>query len=382
MENLRKFNTQEEYQEWKDGDDYVYPSVCKVGDEVVYNDYPEPFWIEVLEDVIVKCSLTENSTTHYTAVKYSIDKQNWNTFTEGGVVLRTGKKLYLQYKIGNANTYLKYLKLDVSGRFNVGGSIASLEFGADYLNNDKSHSFVRFSSLFTNARSIINAKDLILINSSSTTGNTATYSGMFHDCSLLETAPRLPRNSVANGFFDMFNSCSSLTKAPTLFNNGDIQKEELTQMFFGCSKLSYIKMLYTGAFGSDASLWVKGVSPTGTFIANSNRTDFTRGISGIPEGWDLYLYDVDNDRYVVKFKVNDIPYEYYTDEPRDVTWQEFIDSEQNTNNFYSASNHFPYHPIRSKNGYVLLDGNYVTPDDKIILNTSYTIGQPTETTEE
>ena len=54
MENLKKFNTQEEYQAWKDGDDYVYPNVCKVGDEVIYNGYPEPFWIEALEDVSVK----------------------------------------------------------------------------------------------------------------------------------------------------------------------------------------------------------------------------------------------------------------------------------------------------------------------------------------
>lgn len=53
MENLKKFNTQEEYQVWKDGDDYVYPSVCKVGDEVIYNNYPDYFWIEALEDLKV-----------------------------------------------------------------------------------------------------------------------------------------------------------------------------------------------------------------------------------------------------------------------------------------------------------------------------------------
>lgn len=89
-------------------------------------------------------------------------------------------------------------------------------------------------------------------------------------------------------------------------------------MFKGCSNLSYIKALFTQAFDSSYNStenWVEGVSPTGTFIANSKRTDFTRGVSGIPEGWDLYLYDEDKDKYVVKFKINNIPYEYYTDEP-------------------------------------------------------------------
>ena len=46
MEKLKKFNTKEEYLEWKDSDDYSYPNVCKVADEIVYNDYPDPFWIE------------------------------------------------------------------------------------------------------------------------------------------------------------------------------------------------------------------------------------------------------------------------------------------------------------------------------------------------
>lgn len=88
-------------------------------------------------------------------------------------------------------------------------------------------------------------------------------------------------------------------------------------MFSGCSSLSFIKDLTVGNRNSPND-WVEGVSPTGTFIANVNRTNFTRGVNGIPEGWDLYLYDEDKDRYVVKFKVNGIPYEFYTDEPRDV----------------------------------------------------------------
>ena len=102
---------------------------------------------------------------------------------------------------------------------------------------------------------------------------------------------------------------------------------------------------------------------------------------GIPEGWDLYLYDEDNDRYVVKFTVNNIPYEFYTDKPRSVRWDEFCNSEHNTNGFnYPIGS--PYGPVKSGSDFILLDGNKVMEDAKIVLNASYTIGQPTETTEE
>ena len=54
MNNLKKFKTESEYKAWKDGDDYVFPNICKVGEEVAYNNYPDPFWIEALEDVTVR----------------------------------------------------------------------------------------------------------------------------------------------------------------------------------------------------------------------------------------------------------------------------------------------------------------------------------------
>jgi hypothetical protein len=42
MENLRIFDTQEKYEAWKDSDDYVFPNICKVGEEIIYNDFPDP----------------------------------------------------------------------------------------------------------------------------------------------------------------------------------------------------------------------------------------------------------------------------------------------------------------------------------------------------
>lgn len=384
MENLKKFNTQKEYQAWKDGDDYVYPNVCKVGDDVVYNDYPEPFWVEALEDVSVKFTNSWQASSY--CGYWSFDNTNWSAWSNE-VIVRKGEKLYLTYSYATGERWLW-----VSGKYNVGGSILSLVHGKDYLNYD-SHNFV-FQYLFKNALSVVSAKELVLatVFGNTNSNNSGMYYQLFNNCTLLEEAPRLPTALAAGCYNGMFNNCSSLYKAPSLLatkstvvTNG--YAYYYRGMFTGCSNLSYIKMLLPFAFNGEDSTgnwsgnWVSGVSPTGTFIASSKRTDFTRGVNGIPVGWDLYLYDEDNDRYVVKFKVNGIPYEFYTDRPRSVPWDEFCSSEYNTNGFtYMIGS--PYGPVKSGSDFILLNGNQVMEDDKIVLNASYTIGQPTETTEE
>lgn len=383
MENLKKFNTQEEYQAWKDGDNYVYPNVCKVGDEVIYNGYPEPFWIEALEDVSV--GFTSNWQESNYCGYWSFDNTNWRAWSNK-VTVRKGEKLYLTY---NSSAGEKWLW--VSGKYNVGGSILSLVYGKDYLNYN-THDFV-FQHLFKNALSVVSAKELVLATDfKSTSSNTSgMYYQLFNNCTLLEEAPRLPNALSAGCYNGMFNNCSSLYKAPSLLatksaiNNG--YAYYYRGMFTGCSNLSYIKMLLPMAFdGTDTTSnwsgnWVKGVSSTGTFIANSKRTDFTRGPHGIPEGWDLYLYDEDKDRYVIKFKVNDIPYEYYTDKPKDITWNQFINSEYNTNGFVVGDGKGSV-DVRLGNDRVLYNGKLILYTDNIILNATYTIGQPTATTTE
>lgn len=373
MNNLKKFNSKAEYQAWKDGDDYVFPNICKVGEEVVYNDYPEPFWIEALEDITVDFKYY-NGNSNTSVGSYSFDKISWTNMPYGGVVVRTGQKLYI------IHGSLSYNKLVISGKFNVGGSILSLDYSLDYLQytTHKNNNF----NLFSDAKQVVSAKDLVLAIPRT------SYSGLFYKCALLVDSPKLI-GKIKN--FDVsleyaYKGCTSLTKAPTIpeLKSGDYTSYGLTEMFKGCSNLSYIKALFTQSFGSNYNStkdWVDGVSPTGTFIANYKRTDFTRGVSAIPEGWDLYLYDEENDRYVVKFKVNNIPYEFYTDEPRDVQWDEFCRSEYNTNGFtYPVGS--PYGPVKNGSDFILLNGNQVMEDDKIVLNASYTIGQLTATTEE
>lgn len=388
MENLKKFDTQEDYQEWKDGDDYVYPNVCKVGDEIIYNDYPESFWIEALEDIRVwqGVATPDKESTH---MSYSFDKNNWVAFTtstDDWVIVRTGEKVYFR------STYIPSTqsgigRFYISGKCNIGGNILSLIYGDDYFTKESSFpQRYLFHCLFNSEgrldityNKIINAGELILPE----TVGYYCYYRMFDGCKDLIMPPRLPARKLVKGCYNyMFYGCSSITKAPSLLAESHEGEFNYAYMFHSCSSLSYIKMMSVDIFNLNSRYistlnWVSGVSATGTFIANVNRTDFTRGVSGIPEGWDLYLYDEDNDRYVIKFKVNGIPYEYYTDEPRDVTWQEFIDSSHNTNGFKNG-----WDKVWFGSEYVLLNGDDVSVSNNIRLNESYTIGQPTETTEE
>lgn len=376
MENLKKFNTQEEYQAWKDGDDYVYPNVCKVGDDVIYNNYPDPFWIEALEDVTFNYVYYNGS--GHPDFYCSFDKVNWTLIDYKGIVLRRGQKAYI-YRVGD----LVYKTFRISGRYNVGGSILSLVYGLDYLKYDSIGD--NYMAMFSEAKQMVSAKELVLCEN---TG--AGYESLFYGQTLLEDTPKLNDilTSSNRGIKQMFRGCTSLVKAPTIPSSTiENYYSTVQELFYGCSNLNYIKAMFTQSFKNDnyryTKDWVNGVAEKGTFIANAKRTDFTRGPHGIPEGWDLYLYDEENDRYVVKFKVNDIPYEYYTDEPRKVTWREFIDSKYNTNNFEApaVAGSISY-PVKLGDKYVLLNGSTVMTIDNIITNQSYSIGQPTATTEE
>lgn len=373
MERLKKFNTKGEYQEWKDSDNYSYPNVCKVADEIVYNDYPDPFWIEALEDVTF--DYVRYVGNGHPDFYCSFDKVNWTLISYNGTVLRKGQKAYI-YRVGD----LSYTNFNISGRYNVGGSILSLTYGLDYLKYNSINEID--TPIFSGAKQMVSAKELVLCEN---TGH--GFQNLFSGQTMLEDPPKLKDviTSSNRRISGMFKGCTSLMKAPTIpsFTTGvgDSRYNTVKELFYGCSNLNYIKAMFIQPFTNDSysytKNWVNGVAEKGTFIANVNRTDFTRGVYGIPEGWDLYLYDEDNDRYVVKFSVNSIPYEYYTDEPKDITWNEFINSEYNTNGFNKNNNN----NVVYGNDFILLNENTVGYNDKIILNSNYSIGQPTTTTE-
>lgn len=83
----------------------------------------------------------------------------------------------------------------------------------------------------------------------------------------------------------MFRGCINLTSAPVL-RATTLISQCYAQMFFGCTKLNYIKAMFTTTPTTSYTRdWVNGVSATGTFVKNSSATWNVTGTSGVPEGW-------------------------------------------------------------------------------------------------
>lgn len=85
----------------------------------------------------------------------------------------------------------------------------------------------------------------------------------------------------------MFTNCKNLTSAPVLPATRVRAEYCYREMFQGCEKLNYIKMLATSVSDDDNSItdWVKGVAATGTFVKNASMSSLPSGNSGIPTGW-------------------------------------------------------------------------------------------------
>ncbi len=152
------------------------------------------------------------------------------------------------------------------------------------------------------------------------------YVSMFQDCASLMSAPSLMAESLTDYcYWRMFRGCTSLTSAPTIlpatnlttycYNQMFMQTAitsapelpaktlgdySYNQMFYQCSLLNYIKCLATNISATGCTQgWVNGVASSGTFVKNSKMTSWTNGNNGIPTGWTIQNYVVNE--YVVNF---------------------------------------------------------------------------------
>jgi hypothetical protein len=85
----------------------------------------------------------------------------------------------------------------------------------------------------------------------------------------------------------MFQDCTSITTAPEL--PAIILAEHCyNNMFIGCTKLNYIKAMFT-TIPSDTytSNWVSRVATIGTFVKNPEATWNVTGVNGVPTGWTI-----------------------------------------------------------------------------------------------
>lgn len=142
---------------------------------------------------------------------------------------------------------------------------------------------------------------------------TYTYDGMFAGCSNLETAPSLSITEMEGDYncWSMFSNCKKLVNVPDLPNvtvltkrcyqfmfsnctslenapllpSATLAEGSYYKMFYGCTKLNYVKCLATDISASGCTEeWLSGVASTGTFVKDPS-TSWGTGTSGIPSGW-------------------------------------------------------------------------------------------------
>ena len=144
-----------------------------------------------------------------------------------------------------------------------------------------------YYNMFGNCTSLTTAPEL-----PATTLAEGCYKKMFNACHSLTTAPELPATILASYCYDgMFSDCKSLTTAPELPAK-TLVSNCYNGMFGGCNLLNYIKAAFTTTPSSTyTSNWVSGVAKSGTFVKNKNATWNVTGVSGIPSGWTVELYN-------------------------------------------------------------------------------------------
>lgn len=221
-------------------------------------------------------------------ISYSVDDgQTWSaiTSTAEGVEINVsaGDKVLVK---GTNTTYAKD-KNNYTGfqggtaYFNLKGNIMSLIGGDNFTGTTSITKSYAFASLFK-LSNVISAKYLVLPVMAL---YTSCYRAMFSFATSLVDAPELPATTLARDcYWYMFES-TAIATAPVL------AVETLVQgcyggMFSGCSHLNYIECYATDISASASTHgWVSQVSPTGTFVKESNMEDWTIGISGIPVNW-------------------------------------------------------------------------------------------------
>ena len=167
-------------------------------------------------------------------------------------------------------------------------------------------------------------------------GAAHTYTGMFEGCKSLTKLPNFTENGASycnlmfNGctnitdasnitlgvvgkapalvaYANMFAGCTNLVHAPKILVTtlGDERPGywgAFNSCFLGCTKLDKLEVNFKDFTPSNFNTWMKGVSPTGTFICPKELADATdgyydeegnfvegvgRGNSTVPEGWTI-----------------------------------------------------------------------------------------------
>ena len=186
-------------------------------------DYP--LYIKALENLTVKFNNT---------YEYSKDNVTWTSATSStSISANAGEKVFFRASGLTASSSSGIGQIYTSsGRYNVGGNIMSMIYGADFKGKTEITQAYQFYSLFSYG--VVDASGLAL---PATTLTESCYRKMFYNCSSLVNAPALPATTLAKYCYqEMFYQCSSLVTAPTLPAT-TLAYYCYAYMFQGCRKL-------------------------------------------------------------------------------------------------------------------------------------------------
>ena len=218
--------------------------------------------------------------------KFSMDFSGFNcNFT-------LGEGEYFEYSVGGGNWV----------RFT--GSISDVAFGGSNgdlrlrgksskgtANDVYSYSNIKFSTADVmvkctgDIRTLIDYTDYTGVGTSS-----AKFCSLFHNNTLLTTAPELPALNLAeNCYHSMFYGCSSLTEAPELLAT-NLTEGCYSYMFFSCSKLSKLTMLATAGLDATNCLnsWLDDLTGSGASSRTLTLADqdvYNSIESTLPDNW-------------------------------------------------------------------------------------------------
>ena len=221
-------------------------------------------------------------------ISYSMDNgQTWSAITSTAegveISVSVGDKVLVK---GTNATYAKD-KSNYTGFqggtaiFSLKGNIMSLIGGDNFTGTTSITRSYAFASLFK-LSNVISAKYLVL---PVMTLYTSCYRAMFSFATSLIDAPELPATTLARDCYWYMFEGTAISTAPVL-PAATLVQGSYGGMFSGCGRLSYIECYATDISASASTHgWVSQVSPTGTFVKESNMEDWTIGISGIPVGW-------------------------------------------------------------------------------------------------
>jgi hypothetical protein len=221
-------------------------------------------WVTFENEDDTTISITPVWTQSDVELEYSFDASSWSDATSGTEIENTsGNKIYMRGKAPTSKTLYasssatnKWVtdatKITGNLNFLLCDDLGDLE--APVALDDYAFAF-----MFYGCTSLVTAPEL-----PATTLAENCYRFMFNSCTSLVTAPELPATTLAEECYrGMFYGCTSLTTAPELPAT-TLAANCYRAMFYGCTSLTSITMHYTGTTTSFTSVWVGGITTTGT----------------------------------------------------------------------------------------------------------------------